>query len=284
MVGGIATHAVEGRRRAARTRRRGPLRGRGRDGMLGRHLRRHVLLDREDATVRKNRIVAGAVLAAACALAGWWLLLTRDASGQFHTGFGPLPPAVEPPDIVKLTPVEGLGKTLISDAPLSAPVGYNCSTCHIVATGGTSGPSSLVNLFWGPQPGVIPGRAGKRRPTTYYYAAFSPLGPYFDADFAMPYIGGTFWVGRTPDLAGQAHEPFIVPNEMANIPDNGVFPPVFGGYSSLVVEKAIKNWGPMFDEAFYPGILETATVPEIYALITQAIAAYESSGELNPFS
>jgi cytochrome c peroxidase len=143
----------------------------------------------------------------------------------------------------------------------SDPPGYNCFTCHIPETGGTSGPSSVVNLFAGPQPGVRPGRISARRPQTYTYAAFSPIGPFFDADFAQAYIGGTFWNGRTPDLAGQAHQPFMDPNEMANIPTNGIYPGLYGGYSARVVDQAINNWGPQFGQAFYPGILKESTAP-----------------------
>src|SRR5438105_1409254 len=138
--------------------------------------------------MRKYGIVVGAAVTAICALAIPSLLYTQNI-GEF----GPLPPPVEPPDIVPLTPLETLGKKLLYDNTLSDPPGYACATCHIPSTGFTSGPDSLVNLLAGPQPGVVVGRVGKRRPQSYAYAAFSPEGPFFDATFANAYVGGTFW-------------------------------------------------------------------------------------------
>ena len=79
-----------------------------------------------------------------------------------------------------------------------------------------------------PQPGVVPGRSGPRRPQTYTYAAFSPMGPYFDDEFAMAWVGGNFWDGRVPDLSTQARQPFINPDEMNNTPTNGTYPPPRG--------------------------------------------------------
>src|SRR5438552_10746961 len=112
----------------------------------------------------------GISFAAACAFAAALSFLAlQDALGQGPSppqGFGPLPPPKAPHDVVKLTAVEKLGKDLLYDDTLSDPSGYACATCHIPQTGYT-GPSSLVNAFLGPQPGVVPGRFGHRRPQTY---------------------------------------------------------------------------------------------------------------------
>ena len=97
---------------------------------------------------------------------------------------GPLPPPVMPPNEIKLTPVEQLGKFMLFDHTLSNPAGYACATCHIPESGFT-GPDSAVNLFAGPQPGIVPGRFGNRKPQSLVYAAFCPVGPVFNASLGV---------------------------------------------------------------------------------------------------
>src|SRR5271166_6259904 len=142
--------------------------------------------------MRKHHVVAAALITVAFGLAAGFLLLTKEVSGQQGKGKGPapsstvhplvflplLPPVPQPPNIIALDPIEQLGKNIIFDNTLSDPPGYSCFQCHAPTTGGTSGLSSTVNLGAGPQPGVVPGRTGNRRPLTYTYALFSPTGPY----------------------------------------------------------------------------------------------------------
>ena len=154
--------------------------------------------------MRRHRIIACVLVTLACALAGGTLLLTNNALGkppkkkaagpappapvQTVTPlvfFPPLPPVPKPPDIITLSATEQLGKHIIFDNTLSNPQGYACFQCHAPTTGGTSGLESVVNLVAGPPPGVVPGRSGHRRPMAYPYAAFSPVGPFYDAEFAM---------------------------------------------------------------------------------------------------
>lgn len=130
---------------------------------------------------------------------------------------GPLPAPTLSSDIVQLTPVEKLGKLMLYDSTLSNPPGYSCATCHVPETGFT-GPNSEINAFSGPQPGVVPGRFSNRKPQSYLYAAFSPVGPYYDSGLKT-WLGGGFWNGRVPDLATQALQPPLNPNEMTNIPE-----------------------------------------------------------------
>jgi cytochrome c peroxidase len=120
---------------------------------------------------------------------------------------GPLPPPKRPPNEIKLTPVEQLGKFMLYDHTLSNPSGYACATCHVPEAGFT-GPDSAVNLFSGPQPGIVPGRFSNRKPQNLAYAAFSPVGRVFNATLAV-WLGGDFWDGRVPDLSGQAQQPPI---------------------------------------------------------------------------
>jgi cytochrome c peroxidase len=248
--------------------------------------------------MRKYGIVVGtAVTLAVCGvLAARLLLQPPDVAGQPPPPvlFGPIPCQGTPSDTIMLTPVEQLGKLLIYDcqlsdppATISGPLGYACATCHQPEAGLTSPflpGASEINEFAGPMPGVRPGRFGHRRPQTYSYAVFSPEGPYFDGVFAMAYVGGQFWDGRAVDLAAQAREPLICANEMANTPTNGIYPPVLGGYSALVSEKATTKYRQQFEEAFGPGIIERTTREEQYILVTTALAAFEASPAISGFS
>jgi cytochrome c peroxidase len=195
---------------------------------------------------------------------------------------GPLPPPVMPPDEIPLTPVEKLGKFMLYDHTLSNPSGYACATCHVPEAGFT-GPDSLVNQFGGPQPGVVPGRFSNRKPQSYVYAAFCPVGPVFNANLGV-WIGGDFWDGRVPDLSGQAKQPPINPNEMANTPV-GPYPPLQGGYSPLLAEK-LKNrpYTPLFLQVYGQDAFAKYTPQQIYDLFASATAAYQSTGEVNAFS
>jgi cytochrome c peroxidase len=238
---------------------------------------------------KHQRVIAILTLAGLTAVAALVLLLkapqARAQQGVVSKTFFPqLPPVLPGPDLIPLSPIEQLGKLIIFDNTLSNPPGYACFTCHAPAAGGTSGLSSVTNQGAGPQPGIIPCRSGPRRPQNYAYATFSPTGPFLDNVFAMAYVGGTFWDGRTPDLSTQANQPFINPDEMNNTPTNGIFPPTFGGDSLLVVQKVQAKYEALFTQALGFDPFLTDTVPQLYALITQTIAAYESSGELNQFS
>ncbi len=195
----------------------------------------------------------------------------------------PLTAPVQPPNIVPLSSGEQLGKNIFYDATLSNPAGYSCATCHNPQTGFT-GPSSPVNVLAGPLPGVVPGRFGRRNPQTVSYAAFSPRGPFLSGQEGGTYVGGTFWDGRTPDTATQARMPFLDQNEMANTP-TGPYPPHAGGYSTRVAEKlANRPYAHLFEDVFGRDVFKTSTDEQLYNLMTAALAVYEASAEINPFS
>ena len=97
----------------------------------------------------------------------------------------PLPPVPPPPDAIALDPIQALGKHIIFDTTLSNPEGYACFQCHAPTTGGTSGLSVNGQRRRRSAAGGRPGPVRRpRRPMAYPYAAFSPVGPYFDAEFA----------------------------------------------------------------------------------------------------
>jgi cytochrome c peroxidase len=188
---------------------------------------------------------------------------------------------VQPPNVVPLTDAEQLGKNIFFDATLSNPPGKSCATCHGPTTGFTS-VSSVLNKDGGPIPGVVPHRVERRKPQSIPYATFSPYGPYY-CDDPQVWLGGTFWDGHAPDTAAQARMPFLDPNEMANIPV-GPYPPHAGGYGPLVVEKLERRpYASLFLDVYGPAVFDSS-VAEIYAMATAAIAAYEASAEINPFS
>jgi cytochrome c peroxidase len=195
---------------------------------------------------------------------------------------GPLPAPPLSQDIYKLTPAEKLGKLMLYDSTLSNPSGYSCATCHVRETGFT-GPSSKINASYGPQPGVIPGRYGDRKPQSYLYAAFSPSGPYFDNHLKV-WLGGNFWDGRVPDLTKQGLQPPLNPNEMANTPE-GPYPPAAGGFSPLIVKKlASRPYTLLFKQVYGEYVFHDYTPKQIYELFGEALAAYQSSGEVCAFS
>jgi cytochrome c peroxidase len=226
---------------------------------------------------RKYGIVVCAAVTAAVGI----FLFHRPSLGQI---FGRLPPPTEPPNIVPLTSVEQLGKDILYDHTLSDPPGYSCFTCHVPETGFASTSVSDVNALLGIMPGIIRGRFSNRKPMTYAMTAFCPTGPYYDANAGV-YIGGNFWDGHATDEAHQATQPFIDPNEMANTSTNGVYPPVAGGYSALVVEKVqSRPYTHLFKDVYGNDVFTKYTTEQLYTIITDAIAAYEASAEVNPFN
>jgi cytochrome c peroxidase len=194
---------------------------------------------------------------------------------------GPLAAPAQTANVVPLSPMQQLGKDLFFDKTLSFPVGYSCATCHLPASGFT-GPSSAVNFLSGPQPGGIPGRFGHRKPQAVPYAAFSPDGPSFNSDVGV-WLGGNFWDGRALNTTGQARMPFIDPDEMAN-PATGPLPPHTGGFAALVANKMSGARYAVRFTSLFGVVFGTTSTADIYTDVTQAIAAYEATAEVNPFS
>jgi cytochrome c peroxidase len=225
--------------------------------------------------------VVGSLVTAACALAGGILLFPNIVLGGGAV-VGPVPPPPLPPNIVRLTPQEQLGKFMLYDSTLSNPVGYACASCHVPETGFT-GPNSEINALGCDTPGVVPGRVGNRKPYTYNYAAFSPEGPYLDPQAGV-YIGGQFWDGRASDTAAQAQGPPVNPNEMNNTPATAPNDPTFTYAPLLVAKLAKRPYTPLFKQVYGKHAFFYNTPGQIYELFSEAIAAYEASPEICQFS
>lgn len=159
-----------------------------------------------------------------------------------------------------LSPIEELGKSIFFDENLSDPAGQSCASCHD-PNAGFAEPDKSIPV----SEGVIPGRFGTRNSPPAAYATFSPL---FDAQKT---IGGQFWDGRAANLVEQAKGPFLNPVEMNN-PDK----------ASVVNKVAVSTYADLFEQVFGPDAF--ADVDLAYHQIAVAIAAYESTMEVNPFT
>jgi cytochrome c peroxidase len=171
-----------------------------------------------------------------------------------------------------LTPQEQLGKNLFFDKNLSDPPGQSCATCHAPEVGWT-GPDSIVNLHGSVYEGALAGQFGDRRPPTAAYAGESPI-LYFDEEEGL-WIGGMFWDGRATGwrlgdpLAEQALGPFLNPVEQ-NLPN-----------AAEVVARVEKSaYAGLFEQE----CKDASDTDAKYDCIGYAIAAYERSHEVNPFT
>ncbi len=156
-----------------------------------------------------------------------------------------------------------LGKALFFDKSLSAPTGMSCATCHSPNQG-----------FTDPRPGfptsqgVVKGLFGFRNAPTAAYAAYTPV---FQQLAGTGAIGGQFWDGRAADLAAQAKLPLLNPIEMANPSAASVVAAVEKGPFAGALRK------------FY-GATIFHDVPTAYSAIADAIAEFEKTPAVSPFS
>lgn len=173
--------------------------------------------------------------------------------------------------IATLTPQEELGKSLFFDQNLSLNSNQSCAACH-APTAGWTGPDENINAHGAVYEGSIPGAFGNRKPPTAAYAGDSPI-LYYDTK-AGTWVGGMFWDGRATGerlgdpLAEQAQGPFLNPKEQALASPADVISIVQSStYSGLFADQC-------------PG----SNTTELYDCIGRAIAAYERSSEVNPFT
>jgi cytochrome c peroxidase len=215
--------------------------------------------------------------------------------------------------------VETLGKLEIFDPNLSVNKNLACSYCHDPAAGYGNGASILSVFTGGSNPGSVPitvhgaypnNRIAKRNPQSYVYASYFP--PLHFNVSQSDFYGGNFWDGRATgyklqnSAAEQAQDPPLDPEEMAN-PDpacvawkisqgkyKSFFEEIFGAGSLDI------SWPPDVAHvcSIPKGAAELGGNPTPLALSTadrtlatkdfdefaQAIAAYESSDAVSPFT
>ena len=200
-----------------------------------------------------------------------------------------------------------LGKLLLFDKRLSVNENEACSFCHMPSTGFT-GPISSLNLTTVSYPGSVRTRFSNRKPQSYMYAPFAPVLHYnaLQGDF----VGGNFWDMRASGhrlqnpSAEQAQGPPTNPVEMGlsdaacvayrltRAPYRRLFETVWGAESFLVrwpadVKHVCATPGPPPANDQYPVHLSSedrARVNRVYDEFGLAIAAYELSPEISPFT
>jgi cytochrome c peroxidase len=133
-----------------------------------------------------------------------------------------------------------------------------------------------VNAGGAVYPGAIPNRFGNRKPPASAYAGDSPVF-HFTED---GWFGGMFWDGRATGLTlgdpltEQAQGPFLNPLEQA-----------LANAQVLCVRVKQADYAGLFEQVWGAGSLNCANdVAGVYEKISRAVAAYERSSEVNPFT
>jgi len=159
-----------------------------------------------------------------------------------------------------------LGKKLFFEVKLSSPDGQSCASCHDPAFG-----FSEPDQEFATSEGVFLHRFGPRNTQTAAYLTFCPPLHYDAAK--ETYVGGMFWSGNVDDLVEQAQLPFFAPVEMHNFLEVQV---VWG--------MILAGLAPEFARVYGPKMLLPQNTHEAFVAISDAIAAYERSHELNSFT
>ena len=157
---------------------------------------------------------------------------------------------------------EQLGSEVFVDTSLSRPGGQACADCHAPdrafrdPESDRSTSAGATNGFFGP----------RNSPTIMYAAHVPPL--HHDG---TQWIGGLFWDGRASSLEEQASMPLLNPIEMGN-PDK----------ASVVGDVRAAAYAHGFRDLY--GANALADTDHGFANVTAAVAAYERSPALSPFS
>lgn len=165
---------------------------------------------------------------------------------------------------VPLAPAEQLGKQLFFETRLSNPVGQACASCHVPAAA-FSDPRSDRPVSPGAGKGMFTSR---NTPSIMYLASVPRL--HIDKKEGI-YIGGLFYDGRANSLEQQVEGPSFGHNEMA-----------IGDKAELVNKLRLLGYLPKFKKLY--GDKALVTTQAGYRQVTELIAAYERSVELNPFT
>lgn len=154
-----------------------------------------------------------------------------------------------------------LGRQIFFDANLSTPGGQSCSSCHAPATGFSDPNHSLVS------PGAISSLSTARNAPSIKYSMFTPVLHFDNVD--STYVGGFFLDGRVNTLEDQAKMPFLNHLEMNN-----------ADKTAVVAKVKLASYYNTFVEIYG----NSTDVDKTYDNIADAIAAFERSPEVNPFT
>lgn len=157
-----------------------------------------------------------------------------------------------------------LGKLAFHDPSLSQPAGQACADCHAAASAFRDPETEHTTSM-----GVIAGRFGSRNTPSAMYAAQIPPLHYDDAE--RGFAGGLFWDGRADSLELQAAGPLTNPLEMNN-----------PGRASVVDKLRLASYADEFRAVYGDHALDNDDAA--FDHLTTALAAYERSSELAPFS
>lgn len=162
---------------------------------------------------------------------------------------------------VALNEKEALGKQLFFDESLSEPAGQSCATCHTQEMGFADRYARITSE------GAVKGLFSNRNSMSSAYTCFVP--PLYYDEEEETFVGGLFWDGRVNTLEEQAAQPFVNPLEMGNTD------------RAMVVRKVQQA-------AYYPELIRiyrpAEAIDSIFHCITDALATYERSVEMNPFT
>lgn len=161
---------------------------------------------------------------------------------------------------------ESLGKSLFFETRLSNPDGQSCASCHAASAGFTD-PFHVLPV----SRGVLPLRFGSRSAPTAAYSKFSP--PLFFDKVDGTYVGGLFWDGRADTLEQQAQGPFLNPLEMHN-----------ANREQVIGDIARSPLAAAFKKVYGQQSLDPANTNQAYLQLADAIATYERSQEVSPFT
>jgi cytochrome c peroxidase len=154
-----------------------------------------------------------------------------------------------------------LGKKIFFDKGLSNPVGQSCSSCHSSTTGFSDPNHNIISE------GAVDALFGSRNAPSIGYAMFTPQF-HFDNDDSA-YAGGLFLDGRVNSLEEQAMKPFFNVLEMNN-----------NNMAMLLNKLQQADYFSLYKQV-YGNISDAA---QASGNIADAIAAFERSNELNPFT
>jgi cytochrome c peroxidase len=188
---------------------------------------------------------------------GFFVALVLVVAAGSASAAGPTPS--------NLTKKEKLGKNLFFDNRLSSPAGQSCASCHSPGSGFNGVGDANLTIY----EGAVVGKFGNRNPPTAAYASFSPERFWNETDGL--WIGGQFWDGRRNTVKEQAKDPFTNPVEMNN-----------KSAAEVVAKVILSNYVGLFTEVC--GVKTLLNTTQAFDCIAGAIAAYESSAEVNKFN